>query len=81
MTEETMATATADEDIVYLIWSFEQDRWWVPSRHGYTRNIELAGHFSHAAPVRSAPRKRAGINFVPHQGCARGEEGGGCETR
>jgi hypothetical protein len=30
----------------YLIWSEEHQAWWLANKHGYTRSIFEAGHFS-----------------------------------
>jgi hypothetical protein len=30
----------------WLIWSIEHEAWWAPNRHGYTRNVGLAGRYS-----------------------------------
>jgi len=34
------------DDLEYLIWSFEHNRWWLPARWGYTTNVEAAGRYS-----------------------------------
>lgn len=31
---------------MYLIWSFENDAWWMPDESGYTRNIKQAGRYN-----------------------------------
>ena len=30
----------------FFIWSIEHEGWWLPTKHGYTQDIEKAGRFS-----------------------------------
>jgi hypothetical protein len=44
--------ATNDDDVVYLIWSFEHNGWWRPGGYkGYTPDFEQAGRFTHDAAL------------------------------
>ena len=39
-------------DEIYLIWSHEHGRWWMPGGRGYTKSPALAGRYSREAALR-----------------------------
>jgi hypothetical protein len=50
----------------FLIWSIEHDAWWRPGGHGYTRELEQAGHYSEGEARKIVTR----ANIVAFHECA-----------
>lgn len=44
----------------YVIWSNEHQAWWGPGKHGYTRYLTQAGHYSRAEAQLIAADARGG---------------------